>query len=84
MYNNKNRKILKFSDFEKNCFFLKKYLFLDGQEKSNFQNFSNEFCISLEDVKNCLNINFYEKNLKIGFFLAKKRCAKKFFFHVSK
>ena len=84
MYENKNKKIWKFFRFWKKLVFfsyqLKKYLFLDGQEKSNFQNFSDKFCMSLEDVKNCQNINFYENNLKIGFFRAKKRRAKKHFF----
>ena len=81
----KIKKFGKFSDFEKNLFFQlpgEKITFLDGQEKSNFQNFSNKFCMSLEDVKNCLNLNFYENNLKIGFFLAKKRHAKKHFFQM--
>ena len=32
--------------------------------------------MSLEGVKNCLSLNFYENILKIGFFLAKKRRAK--------
>ena len=60
---------------------LKKSLFLDGQEKSNFLNFSTKFCRSLEDVLNYLNINFYEYISKIGFFLAKKRRANSHFRH---
>ena len=55
MYENQN-KIEKCSDFEKNLFFQlpgEKKNVLDGQEKSNFQNFSNKFCKSFEDVKNC-------------------------------
>ena len=60
---------------------LKNSLFLDGQEKSNFQNFSTKFCRSLEDVINYLNINFYENISKIGFFLAKKRRANSHFRH---
>ena len=50
--------------------------FLDGQEKSNFQNFSTKFYMLFENILNYLNINFHEKILKIGFFLAKKRRAK--------
>ena len=71
-----------FSDFDKILFFqlpAEKIPFLDGQEKSNFLNFSNKFCMSLEDVKNCLNLNFYDNKLKIGFFLAKKGHAKNHF-----
>ena len=87
MYKNKNKKkIGKFPILKKITFFsyqLKKYLSLNGQEKSNFQKFSTKFCISLEDVKNYLNINVYEKNLKIGFFLAKKRRPKTYIFHFS-
>ena len=44
-----------------------------GHEKSNFQNYSNKICRSLEDIKNYLNINFHEKISTIGFFLAKNR-----------
>ena len=51
---------------------LKNRPFSEGQEKSNFQKFSAKFCISLEGILNYLNINFYEKILKIGFFLAEK------------
>ena len=40
----------------------KKLLFLDGQEKSNFQNFSNKFCRSLDIFLNKLKINFHEEN----------------------
>ena len=54
---------------------LKNRPFSEGQEKSNFQIFSTKFCISFEDILNYLNINFHEKILKIGFFLAKKRRA---------
>ena len=83
MYKNKNNFFLEIFRFWKKYVFFsyqpKIYLFLNGQEKSNFQNFSNKFCISLDDVKNYLNILFYEKNLKIGFFLAKKRRPKKHF-----
>ena len=44
-----------------------------AREKSNFLKFSTKFCISFEDILNYLNINFHEKILKIGFFLAQKR-----------
>ena len=50
-----------------------KIFFLDGQEKSNFQNFSNKLKGSLELSLNYLNINLYEKILRIGFFLARLR-----------
>ena len=33
-----------------------------SQEKSNFQYFSDKFCMPLEDVKNCLNLNISENN----------------------
>ena len=81
----KIKKFGKFSDFEKKLFFqvpAEKRPFFRWPGKSNFQKFSNKFCMSLEDVKNCLNLNFYENNLKIGFFLAKKRRAKKHFFQM--
>ena len=52
-------------------------IFLDGQEKSNFQNFSNKFCISLEDVRNCLNQHLL-KILKFDF-TCKKRHTKGIF-----
>ena len=47
-------------------------LFQNFQNYQNFQNFSTKFCTSFEGILNYLNINFYEKILKIGFFLAEK------------
>ena len=52
---------------------LKNRPFLDGQEKSNFQNFLTKICMSLGGILDYLNINFRKKILKIGFFLAKIR-----------
>ena len=57
---------------------LKKYLSLNGQEKSNFQNFSTKFYISLDDVKNYLNIFFYEK--KNWIFPGQKTACKNVYF----
>ena len=54
-------------------------IFLDGQEKSNLQNCSNKFCISLEDVKNCRNQHLL-KFLTFDFTCKKKGTQKGIFF----
>ena len=56
-------------------------IFLDGQEKSNFQNCSNKFCISLEDVKNCRNQHLL-KFLTFDFTCKKKAHKKAFFLQI--
>ena len=74
----KIKKFGKFSNFEKKLVFTEKIPFFRWPGKIQFSIFFQpNFVFCLEDVKNYLNIIFYEKNLKIGFFLAKKRHAKK-------
>ena len=78
MYKNKNKKIWKIFRFWKKWVFSKKYLFLDGQEKSNFHFFFKQILFLIRRRQKLPKYKFLWK--KNGFILAKKWHTKKFFF----